>query len=232
MADRDFYEILGLSKNASDSEIKKSSLAQLGISGTAVGSSNEIQYNNSNQFAGASNVEIKNNTLALKEQATPSAVSGYGMVYAKTDNELYYRNDTNSEVQITSGGAIAGGGAFRGVKANLSANNGISNNSATTPTAWSEVYDVGTFHDGSTNPERFTFGGTGYFLISIQQEWEADSAGGTAGLCQPVERDIFDCHLSCFWPAHVPDQLNHSPDWTSKCASAQKDWRKVDLIFP
>jgi hypothetical protein len=62
--------------------------------------------------------------------------------------------------------------------------------------------------------------------------WEADSKGGTAGLCQPVERDIFDCHLACFWPAHVPDQLNHAPDWTGKCASAQKDWRKMDLIFP
>ncbi|HSM61720.1 MAG TPA: quinohemoprotein amine dehydrogenase subunit gamma [Longimicrobiales bacterium] len=62
--------------------------------------------------------------------------------------------------------------------------------------------------------------------------WEADSSGGTAGLCQPVERDIFDCHLACFWPAHVPDQLNHAPDWTGKCASAQKDWRKMDLIFP
>lgn len=62
--------------------------------------------------------------------------------------------------------------------------------------------------------------------------WEVDSRGGTAGLCQPVERDIFDCHLSCFWPAHVPDQLNHAQDWTGKCASAQKDWRKLDLIFP
>lgn len=62
--------------------------------------------------------------------------------------------------------------------------------------------------------------------------WEVDSSGGTAGLCQPVERDLFDCHLACFWPAHVPDQLNHSPDWTSKCAAAQKDWRKLDLVFP
>ena len=62
--------------------------------------------------------------------------------------------------------------------------------------------------------------------------WEADSTGGTAGLCQPVERDIFDCHIGCFWPAHVPDQLNHAPDWTAKCASAQKDWRKLDLVFP
>ena len=62
--------------------------------------------------------------------------------------------------------------------------------------------------------------------------WEADSQGGTAGLCQPVERDLFDCHLACFWPAHVPDQLNHAVDWTGKCASAQKDWRKLDLVFP
>ena len=62
--------------------------------------------------------------------------------------------------------------------------------------------------------------------------WETDSNGGTAGLCQPVERDLFDCHLGCFWPAHVPDQMNHAPDWTSKCAAAQKDWRKIDLIFP
>ena len=62
--------------------------------------------------------------------------------------------------------------------------------------------------------------------------WEVDASGGTAGLCQPVERDLFDCHLACFWPAHVPDQLNHAPDWTGKCASAQKDWRKIDLVFP
>jgi hypothetical protein len=62
--------------------------------------------------------------------------------------------------------------------------------------------------------------------------WEADQNGGTAGLCQPVERDIFDCHIGCFWPAQVPDQLNHAPDWTAKCASAQKDWRKLDLVFP
>ena len=58
--------------------------------------------------------------------------------------------------------------------------------------------------------------------------WEADRTGGTAGLCQPVERDLFDCHIGCFWPAQVPDQLNHAPDWTAKCAAAQKDWRKID----
>jgi hypothetical protein len=62
--------------------------------------------------------------------------------------------------------------------------------------------------------------------------WEVDRTGGTAGLCQPVERDLFDCHVGCFWPAQVPDQLNYAPDWTAKCAAAQKDWRKIDLIFP
>ena len=62
--------------------------------------------------------------------------------------------------------------------------------------------------------------------------WEADRNGGTAGLCTPVERDLFDCHTGCFWPAQVPDQLNHAPNWTAKCASAQKDWRKIDLVFP
>ena len=25
--------------------------------------------------------------------------------------------------------------------------------------------------------------------------WEVDIEGGTAGLCSPVERDLFDCHL-------------------------------------
>ncbi len=62
--------------------------------------------------------------------------------------------------------------------------------------------------------------------------WEVDSAGGTAGLCQPVERDIYDCYVSCFWPAQVPDHLNNYPDWASKCAAATKDWRNLDLVFP
>ncbi|MGA2881108.1 MAG: quinohemoprotein amine dehydrogenase subunit gamma [Bryobacteraceae bacterium] len=62
--------------------------------------------------------------------------------------------------------------------------------------------------------------------------WEVDSAGGAAGLCQPLERDIYDCYVDCYWPAQVPDHLNNSPDWTNKCASATKDWRNLDLIFP
>jgi hypothetical protein len=68
--------------------------------------------------------------------------------------------------------------------------------------------------------------------IVFSPGWEADRTGGTAGLCQPVERDLFDCHMGCYWPAQVPDQLNHAPDWTAKCAAAQKDWRQIDLVFP
>lgn len=62
--------------------------------------------------------------------------------------------------------------------------------------------------------------------------WETDSTGGTAGLCQPVERDLYDCYQTCFWPAQVPDYLSNHPDWHSSCASATQDWRKIDLVFP
>jgi hypothetical protein len=77
-------------------------------------------------------------------------------------------------------------------------------------------------------PPHFMIGCT----LVFSPGWEADRTGGTAGLCQPVERDLYDCHSGCYWPAQVPDQLNHAPGWTSKCASAQKDWRKLDLVFP
>ena len=166
--------------DATDSELKKSPLDGLGISGTAVGSANELQYNNSGSFAAAANVEIRNASLALKEMSAPNNVSGYGMLYAATNNELYFKDDGGNATQITNAGALAGGGAFKGVKAYLDGTSGayaVNNNSATTSTTWTESYDVGAFHSGSTNTDRFTFGTTGYFLISIQQEWAADSAG-------------------------------------------------------
>jgi hypothetical protein len=68
--------------------------------------------------------------------------------------------------------------------------------------------------------------------LNFTPGWEVDISGGTAGLCQPVERDLFDCYLGCGWPAQVPDHLNNAPDWTDKCASATNDWRKVDIVFP
>ena len=92
--------------DATDSAFKKVKPDNLGVSGLASGSANEIQYNNSSAFAGASNVEIKNNSLALKEQAAPSNVSGYGMLYAKTDNELYFKDDGGNETKITNAGSL------------------------------------------------------------------------------------------------------------------------------
>ena len=164
------------------SSYKKVAPGNLGITGLPSGSGNEIQFRSSaTAFGAAGNVEIKNNSLALKEQAAPSNVSGYGMLYAKTDNELYYRNDTDSEVKITSAGFLAGG-VFKGVKAYLNADLAITTATSTTLGSgsngtWTEVFDVGAFHHASTNTERFTFGATGYFIINIQQEWAADAAG-------------------------------------------------------
>ncbi len=68
--------------------------------------------------------------------------------------------------------------------------------------------------------------------LAFSPGWEVDSGGGTAGLCQPVERDIYDCYVTCFWPAQVPDHLNNYPDWADKCAVATKDWRELDIVFP
>jgi len=68
--------------------------------------------------------------------------------------------------------------------------------------------------------------------LSFFPGWDVDSAGGTAGLCQPVERDIYDCYVTCFWPAQVPDHVNAYPDWAKKCAAATKDWRNLDIVFP
>ena len=79
-----------------------------------------------------------------------------------------------------------------------------------------------------TQPPHYPVGCT----IVFSPGWEVDSSGGTSGLCQPAERDLYDCYATCFWPAQVPDHLNNYPDWTNKCASATKDWRQIDLVFP
>ena len=49
-------------------------------------------------------------------------------------------------------------------------------------------------------PTDYPFGCTTVFAPG----WEVDSSGGTDGLCQPIERDLYDCYHSCYWPAQVP----------------------------
>ena len=68
--------------------------------------------------------------------------------------------------------------------------------------------------------------------IAFFPGWEVDSSGGVAGLCQPMERDLYDCFADCFWPAQVPDHMNNYSDWAKKCAAATQDWRNLDVVFP
>ena len=91
--------------------------------------------------------------------------------------------------------------------------------------------DVVALQQGPQNPQQRPHIPMGCSL-AFSPGWEVDSAGGTSGLCQPVERDIYDCYVTCFWPAQVPDHLNNYPNWASKCAAATKDWRNLDLVFP
>jgi hypothetical protein len=88
--------------------------------------------------------------------------------------------------------------------------------------------DVYAVHQGPPSGPQFPMGCS----LVFDPGWEVDSRGGTAGLCQPVERDLYDCYITCYWPAQVPDHLNNYPDWTKKCSAAAKDWRNIDLVFP
>ena len=77
-------------------------------------------------------------------------------------------------------------------------------------------------------PTEYPFGCTTVFSPG----WEVDSGGGTHGLCQPMERDLYDCYHTCYWPVQVPDALNNSPDWANSCGTPMHDWKSIDLIFP
>lgn len=62
--------------------------------------------------------------------------------------------------------------------------------------------------------------------------WEVDMFGSVAGLCQPMEADLYGCSDPCWWPAQVPDTMNTYPDWTNKADSASEDWRNLDSVYP
>lgn len=62
--------------------------------------------------------------------------------------------------------------------------------------------------------------------------WEIDAFGGVTGLCQPMEADLYGCADPCWWPAQVPDMMSTYPDWNKDAASADKDWRTLDTVFP
>lgn len=67
---------------------------------------------------------------------------------------------------------------------------------------------------------------------TLDPGWEIDPFGGVAGLCQPMEADLYGCSDPCWWPAQVPDTLNTHPDWNQGADSAQRDWRLLQAVFP
>ncbi len=77
-------------------------------------------------------------------------------------------------------------------------------------------------------PNQYPFGCTTIFAPG----WEVDAAGGTHGLCQPIERDLYDCYHTCYWPAQVPDGVTNAPNWTASCGAPVSDWKSIDLVFP
>jgi hypothetical protein len=67
---------------------------------------------------------------------------------------------------------------------------------------------------------------------TLDPGWEVDMLGGVAGLCQPMESDLYGCTDPCWWPVQVPDTMNTQPNWDKNAPSASKDWRKLDSVFP
>ena len=67
---------------------------------------------------------------------------------------------------------------------------------------------------------------------TLDPGWEVDPFGGVAALCQPMEADLYGCSDPCWWPAQVADTLNTYPDWNQDADSAQRDWRKLQSVFP
>jgi hypothetical protein len=67
---------------------------------------------------------------------------------------------------------------------------------------------------------------------TLDPGWEVDPFGGVAGLCQPMEADLYGCTDPCWWPAQVADTLNTYPDFNAGAPSAQRDWRKLQAVFP
>lgn len=62
--------------------------------------------------------------------------------------------------------------------------------------------------------------------------WEVDPFLGVAGLCQPMEADLYGCADPCWWPAQVPDLMSTYPDWNKDALSSAESWRNLNAVFP
>ncbi|MFZ3052708.1 MAG: quinohemoprotein amine dehydrogenase subunit gamma [Sulfuricurvum sp.] len=69
-------------------------------------------------------------------------------------------------------------------------------------------------------------------VTTFDPGWEVDSDGGLAGLCQPMEADLYGCADPCWWPSQVPDTSSSYTSWSAKTPSSMDDWRNLDTIYP
>ncbi len=67
---------------------------------------------------------------------------------------------------------------------------------------------------------------------TLDPGWEVDAFGGVAALCQPMEADLYGCSDPCWWPAQVADTLNTYPNWNNDAPATEKDWRKLNSVYP
>ena len=86
--------------------------------------------------------------------------------------------------------------------------------------------------EGGQMDEVYTMQTVAGCSTTLDPGWEVDPFGGVAGLCQPMEADLYGCSDPCWWPAQVADTLNTYPDWNKDADSAQNDWRKLQSVFP
>src|ERR1700680_4324813 len=63
--------------------------------------------------------------------------------------------------------------------------------------------------------------------LNFTPGWEIDNSGGTAGLCQPVERDLFDCYLGCGWGGPRADHVTNRPGGAGQRSSRAQYMRGV-----
>ena len=69
-------------------------------------------------------------------------------------------------------------------------------------------------------------------VTTFDPGWEVDEDGGVAGLCQPMEADLYGCADPCWWPSQVPDTTGSYTSWSDKTPSAATDWRNLETIYP
>ncbi len=69
-------------------------------------------------------------------------------------------------------------------------------------------------------------------VTTFDPGWEVDSNGGLAGLCQPMEADLYGCADPCWWPTQVPDTISSYTTWSAKAPSTPDDWRNLDTVYP